>query len=108
MLAMDKDGTVASSGSWSNGTWTWNLSWRRALRVWEEEQEQQLVAGIDSIKLREGILDNWIWIYNGDGIYKVSEVVSLLKHKDVILDKDLYKVLWNSLHQPKYQIVDGE
>jgi len=41
--------------------YTWNLSWRRELFVWEEEQEEQLKILINTTQWKKSVSDGWIW-----------------------------------------------
>jgi len=42
-------------------TCTWNLSWRRELFVWEEEQAHQLTTLIVGAQWKRSVSDGWIW-----------------------------------------------
>jgi len=41
-LSSNKDAYLESFGCWVNGSWTWDLVWRRGLFDWELDQERQL------------------------------------------------------------------
>lgn len=60
---------IVDMGSWSNGKWEWNLSWRRAIFGWEEELLTEFRLVIDQIELRVDREDIWLWVYNFDGSY---------------------------------------
>lgn len=57
-IFQSNEATVAQMGEWRNGTWYWNLSWRRRLFLWEEDlltnllklvEEQNILAEVDAL-----------------------------------------------------------
>ncbi|GKV33103.1 hypothetical protein SLEP1_g41647 [Rubroshorea leprosula] len=62
-------------GNTQSGTWKWNLSWRRILFQWEEEDAKELYKMKEEVKIYPGCLDEWEWRHSKDGLYSTSIVI---------------------------------
>ncbi|GKV32839.1 hypothetical protein SLEP1_g41408 [Rubroshorea leprosula] len=55
-------------GSERDGSWEWNLAWRRNLFKWEAEEMMELQNMIKDVKISQGHPDNWEWIHDKNGL----------------------------------------
>lgn len=68
-ISENKNAFVADLGSWSNGRWVWNLTWRRTFFVWEEDLLSELMSISEVLDIKEHFEDAWSWNYTSDGLY---------------------------------------
>ena len=78
MISNSKDQTIGQIGSWDEGTWKWNLTWRRARRVWEIAKEEQLVEFITRKYFNKGSLDTWTWKEDDKGVFIMKSAYNIL------------------------------
>lgn len=67
-----KDATVLDMGVWRNGTWYWNLLWRRNLFVWENELNNSLLSVLSSCSVKQNLENGWVWNGDNSGVYSVN------------------------------------
>ena len=63
-ISLDIGRTLSQVGVWSNNSWSWELSWRTNLFVWQPSLTDLLLQVLDNKRLtREGenTIDKWIW-----------------------------------------------
>jgi len=63
-ISLDTRRILSQVGVWSDNSWSWELSWRRNLFVWESSMADLLLQVLDNQRLtREGenTNDKWIW-----------------------------------------------
>ncbi|GKV41862.1 hypothetical protein SLEP1_g49342 [Rubroshorea leprosula] len=81
-----------------NGTWTWNLNWRRNLYEWEVEEAEELQKRIESVRVTDGDPDRWEWIHDKGGQYSTKSAYALLSRERVDLKEEkTYKRIWNPI-----------
>ncbi|GKV15235.1 hypothetical protein SLEP1_g26034 [Rubroshorea leprosula] len=79
-----------------NGTWEWNLKWKRRLMEWEEESAFELSKMIEEMKILPGITDKWEWVHKRDGKYSSSSAYSLLSNTQQNPNEKFFKRIWNN------------
>lgn len=72
-LSSRKDSKVKEMGRWEDGTWTWDLLWRRALRDNEKEWEREIGNRLNGLQPMEEEEDGWRWKGNPRGGYGVKD-----------------------------------
>ncbi|GKV12444.1 hypothetical protein SLEP1_g23583 [Rubroshorea leprosula] len=103
---MGKDNKISQMGSWINGTWNWNLQWRRRLYSWEEQEAAEVMKEIQDTTITRGKDDVWEWIHTKDGGYSTRSAYQALagahgmEHQGVVLQN-----VWNSLVPNKMSIL---
>lgn len=60
-------------GAWVNGSWCWDLLWKRRVFAWEEELIWRLETKIQGFSLRLTQRDLWWWGESSSGFYMVSD-----------------------------------
>ncbi|GKV04732.1 hypothetical protein SLEP1_g16845 [Rubroshorea leprosula] len=58
-LTEGKEKKCCQMGNEEDGTWRWNLEWRRALFDWEREEAAELQRKIDSMRIYKDTPDTW-------------------------------------------------
>ncbi|GKV34367.1 hypothetical protein SLEP1_g42744 [Rubroshorea leprosula] len=69
---VSKEKECYQMGNTQSDTWKWNLSWRRSLFQWEEEEANELCKMIEEVKIYPGCPDEWEWRHSKDGLYSTS------------------------------------
>ncbi|GKV48453.1 hypothetical protein SLEP1_g55266 [Rubroshorea leprosula] len=96
ILSTGKDKECFQIGRALNGTWRWNLTWRRTLHQWEEETAKELQNMIEKLRISPGSADNWKWIHSPDGEYSTATAYALLtKQRREEEEAELHKRIWN-------------
>jgi hypothetical protein len=76
-ISCQKEGTIASFGSWSDLRWCWNIQWRRQFFVWEQPMCSQLYQVIAQFQ-PSLIDDSWHWKENMEDGFTVKSCYELL------------------------------
>ncbi|GKU94430.1 hypothetical protein SLEP1_g7926 [Rubroshorea leprosula] len=89
-------------GTEYNGTWKWNLTWRKTLFQWEEDAAMEIYRTIEDVKISPGRLDKWEWIHSKDGQYSTTTAYSVLTKERRGLDgAKIFKRVWNPIFPSK-------
>ncbi|GKV31918.1 hypothetical protein SLEP1_g40572 [Rubroshorea leprosula] len=90
-------------GNTKNGTWRWNLAWRRTLFEWEKEVVKELHRMIDKVKISSGYPNKCEWIYySKDGHYSMKIAYSMLaKEQSGSNGAKIFERIWNSMPSSK-------
>ncbi|GKV24665.1 hypothetical protein SLEP1_g34249 [Rubroshorea leprosula] len=72
-----KEKDCIQMGNMYNGTWKWNLTWRRNLFKREEEAVMELSRMIEEVKVTPGYPDKWEWTHSKDSHYSTPTAYSL-------------------------------
>ncbi|GKV45492.1 hypothetical protein SLEP1_g52564 [Rubroshorea leprosula] len=95
-LSTGKEKDCQKMGEDHNGTWKWNMTWRRALFQWEDEAEKELRKTIDKVKISPGCADRWEWIHSVDGQYSTTTAYAILaKQGRDDEEEKMSKRVWN-------------
>lgn len=96
-LSSQKYKRIANMGTWKNSVQEqWKFKWRRVVRGKESSWLNELLMVVDSVPLREGIDNKWIWPVGEEDIYIVHSAYLFLqgpKEDDVDRTFDL---VWSS------------
>jgi hypothetical protein len=79
-ISNQKTNTIFSMGSWVDGEWRWNFSWRRTLFVWEVPIFEEFLGVIHHF-VPSGVEDKWVWRLNVDEGFSVHDCYDLLYRK---------------------------
>jgi len=90
---------ISEVGKWTNirssEACTWNLSWRRVLFVWEEEQEEQLNSLTNTAQWKKSVSDGWIWDEGDLKKYTVGFKYTVLSEFDSHSINIWFRELWS-------------
>jgi len=81
-ITKDKSVVVSQVGVWVNNKWSWKAKWRRALFVWEMDEESRLLSLLEDKVLSIGSMDHWVWKSDEDFCYTVSSAYRCLRMFD--------------------------
>ncbi|GKV53510.1 hypothetical protein SLEP1_g60031 [Rubroshorea leprosula] len=85
-------------GSKTNGLWEWNLTWRRKLFEWEEEEAMELHNMIQRVQTSQGCMDSWEWTHSKDGQYSTKSAYAILaKEEREATEITTFSRIWNSV-----------
>ncbi|XP_057418658.1 uncharacterized protein LOC130712859 [Lotus japonicus] len=93
-LSTQQHHTVNQMGTWVNGSWLWELHWRRILLDRENIMVTELLNSISSCTLSEGVLDDWIWTKEEGGHFSVKSAYLLLQGEVSEPDNQCFRKLW--------------
>ncbi|GKU93830.1 hypothetical protein SLEP1_g7393 [Rubroshorea leprosula] len=101
-LSIGKESTCNQMGKNINGSWEWNLVWRRKLFDWEAEEAKQLQRMIADVKISQGKPDAWEWVHDKDGHYSTKTAYSLLTQEQRgSRGTEIFRRIWNPLFPSK-------
>ncbi|GKU90641.1 hypothetical protein SLEP1_g4611 [Rubroshorea leprosula] len=96
LLSTSKKKECYQMGNTQSGTWKWNLSWRRILFQWEEEDAKELCKMIEEVKIYPRCPDEWEWRHSKDGLYSTSIAYTILtKDERGPVETKFFKRVWN-------------
>ncbi|GKV34792.1 hypothetical protein SLEP1_g43134 [Rubroshorea leprosula] len=93
-LAINKEGFLSEIGGWEEGSWRWNIIWRRERFGREKDEELKLWEVLSSVCIKVGVADRWRWRHASDGMYVVKQAYEFLQPTDSILNDWLCKLIW--------------
>ncbi|GKV27391.1 hypothetical protein SLEP1_g36564 [Rubroshorea leprosula] len=95
-LSTGKDKECCQMGYEENGTWKWNLKWKRALFDWEREEAAEVQRKVDGVQLYPGMPDAWKWEHSKEGNYSTKTAYRILaKEQNALGTLSTYKRIWN-------------
>ncbi|GLT39105.1 hypothetical protein SLA2020_133120 [Shorea laevis] len=98
LLSAGKDRDCYQMGNLHNGSWRWNLTWRRNLLEREEQAIMELRRTIEDVKISPGCPDKWEWTHTKDGHYSTSSAYSILTTEQRNPNEaHLFKRVWNPI-----------
>ncbi|GKV27067.1 hypothetical protein SLEP1_g36277 [Rubroshorea leprosula] len=97
-VSFGKEKECYQMGSMCNGTWKWNLTWRRKLLEREEEAATELSKLIEGVKISPGQLDEWEWKHSKDSHYSTTSAYSLLTKVPRCSNQErVFRRVWNPI-----------
>ncbi|GKV32332.1 hypothetical protein SLEP1_g40948 [Rubroshorea leprosula] len=98
LLSEGKEKECCKMGTMCNGTWKWNITWRRKLFEWEEEAAKELSTMIEGVKIYPGRPDEWEWILSKDSRYSTKTAYSFLtKEPRCLTQEKVFRRVWNPI-----------
>ena len=95
---------IAQMGSWHEGSWAWNLRWRRGLYDWELEDIARL-AQIIQHKQPTNDSDALIWRGSGNSSFHVKSISDkIYKSSSPLIPKQSVASIWQSHTPPRAQL----
>jgi hypothetical protein len=97
-ISLHKEILVCEAGKWENGTWLWELEWRRHFFAWEDDLLLELLASV----VITDVNDKWIWKPGSDGEHMVRSTYifldNLINNCEARSELDLFafKFIWKS------------
>ncbi|KAK7267401.1 hypothetical protein RIF29_20073 [Crotalaria pallida] len=78
-ISNQKEEEIVNLGSWINGVWVWNLTWRRTLFDWEKVVLNELNILLENVALKQDSTDSWTWKAAVDGVYSVKSAYKTIQ-----------------------------
>ena len=73
-ISTQKNSFIMHMGSWHEGSWVWNLTWRRLLYDWEQEDIVRLTHIIGKIQPIVSSTDGVLWRGSGNTSFHVKSI----------------------------------
>ncbi|GLU02749.1 hypothetical protein SLE2022_199870 [Rubroshorea leprosula] len=97
LLSTEKMKMCSEMGRRINGSWEWNLSWRRSLFEWEKEEASELFNKIQNVQIKQGCRDTWEWAHSTNGKYSTNSAYAVLAKDERDASKSTtFSRIWNS------------
>ncbi|CAM8979776.1 unnamed protein product [Rhodiola kirilowii] len=107
LLTEQSQAKVGEMGCWVDGVWHWQLTFRRTLYQWEEEQRRELIEGLCHLKLKSQEDDRVVWAFTPDGRFTTNSLMRAavtLRAKKKKWDHMPLK-LWSGIAPPKVEML---
>ena len=91
---------MAPFREWLNGSWKWDLVWRKGLFDWEKTKELQLLYVLNGLCLVLDKKDCWVWKGGMTIGYTVSLAYSVLIGSSGIVCLPMFESFWKILAIP--------
>ncbi|XP_019435175.1 PREDICTED: uncharacterized protein LOC109341686 [Lupinus angustifolius] len=110
-LTSNKKILVAEAGMWNNGSWVWELSWRRTTFERKDLLIVDLYNHIQNLCCNPTVKDNWKWSLESSGLFTVksfySQQIGSVSVHDGVLLKNCLLSSAPSKHRMLYEIFNG-
>lgn len=104
-LSIQKDCFLNQMGIWHDGTWSWNLIWRRPLLDWEKDDVGRLLNCIGLKAPRIDSIDGVVW-KDSDFCSFPSTCINqkVYESSQPILPKRIINITWHNHTPPRAQL----
>ncbi|GKV08691.1 hypothetical protein SLEP1_g20289 [Rubroshorea leprosula] len=97
-LSIRKEKECHEMGSADQGTWKWNLTWRRNLFEWGDEATRELKRMTEDVKITPGRSNRWEWIHSKGGQYSTKIAYQMLStQRREPEEAKIFKRVWNPI-----------
>lgn len=96
-IVISKEPTIFEMGVWRDGSWCWNMEWRRRLFSWEEELLENLLQLLLHCSVQQNFSDSWVWLGDPSSVYSVKSAYRLISENGPLVDAKFYKSLWDKM-----------
>ena len=104
-ISTQRNMLITHMGYWHEGSWSWNLTWRRALYDWEQVDVISLTQIIEQIKLDNNSTDGVLWIKSGNSSFQVKSISDMIYESSTpLIPKQSVKSIWQSHTPPRAQL----
>ena len=101
-LSTQKASFISQMGAWNERSWSWNLTWRRALHDWEQQDVARLIQIIEQKKPNIEATDAVLWKGSGNTYFQVKCINDkLYESSSPILPKHSVKSIWQNHIPPR-------
>ena len=96
---------IAHMGSWHEGSWAWNLTWRRNLYDWEQEETVRLTQIIQHIQPSNVYTDRVIWRGSGNSSFHPKSISDkIYEASSPLIPKKSVMSIWKNHTPPRAQL----
>ena len=95
LISRQQNCNIRSMGSFSHGSWCWDLNWRRNLFDHEQTEAVTFMDLISNVHIQPHMKDTMRWLADPSGLYSSKSAYSLLTNVNRNLPHpNIYKSLW--------------
>ena len=104
-ISMQKNSFVSQMGVWQEEIWSWQLNWRRALYVWENDELSMLRSHIEHKRPLREVEDGVIWRQSGNPCYPIKSITERMYEASASsLPKSVTNIVWQKFIPPRAQL----
>ena len=104
-MSLQKNHLIIDIGTWNEGSWSWNLRWRRNLYEWEYDDALRLKHLIEQITLSLGMAEVVYWKFSGKLYFPVRSIVAQVYDSVApTLPKSITNIVWQKYIPPRAQL----
>ena len=102
-LSLQKNLFINKMDDWNEGTWSWNIRWRRVLYDWKNEEVLRLENLIEQKMPRKKTADGVYWRASGNYSFPSKSIVDKVYESSVpILSKPIINTIWQNCVPPEH------
>ena len=104
-ISTQKNSFIMHMGSWHEGSWVWNLTWRRLLYDWEQEDIVRLTHIIGKIQPIVSSTDGVLWRGSGNTSFHVKSILNkIYESSSPLIPRQSAISIWKSHSPPRAQM----
>ena len=104
-ISLQKNLLISQMGIWQEESWVWQLSWRRNLYDWEQDQATRLETLIQQFNPDRNMEDSMVWKHSGSMVYPTKIIgEKMLEDIAPILEKPIINHVWQKFIPPRVQL----
>ena len=104
-ISTQRNSLISNMGSWHEGSWAWNLTWRRSLYDWEQEDRVRLLQIIQHIQPGNAHTDGVIWKGSGKSSFHAKSISDkIYEASSPLIPKQSIMSIWQSHTPPRAQL----
>lgn len=104
-LSLQKNSFVYQMGIWVDGSWSWNLRWRKSLYDWESAEANRLLGILAPCTPHCDGVHGVIWKGSGSTSFLIKHIVDKTYYSfPPIISKHLIKLIRQNYYPPRAQI----
>ena len=105
-LSIQKNLFINQIGTWHEGSWSWNLRWRRDLYDWEEEEKARLSNLIDQKRPKRETSDGVFWAGSGNTSFHAKSITDKIYESSTpLITKWAVNTIWQRYIPPRAQLI---
>ena len=104
-ISLQKNLLVSQMGEWNEIAWVWNLEWRRALYVWENEEVSRLKHIIEQNGPSSEGEDGVYWKHSGNLCYPIKCITKRINESYTpTLSRPIINIVWKKFIPPRAKL----
>ena len=101
-LSLQKNLFISQMGDWHEESWEWNLTWRRTLYEWGNDDVTRLKRLIEQKSPNRDMKDGVYWKHNGSLGYPIKSIVAKINESYApTLPKHIINIVWQKFIPPR-------
>ena len=103
-ISLQKNLFISQMGDWIEGSWAWDLRWRRILYDWENDEVLRLIQFIEQKRPNRDKEDGVYWKYSGNLCYPIKSIRAKMNEAYTpTFSKPIIDIVWQKFIPPRAQ-----